>query len=343
MSDRPRIGIVGATGAVGAELLRLLEERNVPIGDLKLLASARSAGKSLSFRGEAVPVEEVSEQALQQLDLALFSAGSSTSKQFARSAADAGCVVVDNSSAFRMDPETPLVVPEINPGDISRGRGIIANPNCSTILMAVALWPLHRALGLRRVVCSTYQSASGAGAATMAELEQQAREWAEGAWLTQEVTGRQYVFNLFSHDSAIDPETGYNGEETKMIRETRKIFHDDHLPITVTCIRVPVLRAHSETINVTLANPATEERVRRVLSEAPGIRVVDDRDANKHPEPVDASGHDDVLVGRTRQDVSQPTGYGFDIFLSGDQLRKGAALNAIQIAEHLLEAEKATV
>jgi len=230
------------------------------------------------------------------------------------------------------------VVPEVHPQDIARHRGIIANPNCSTILMNVVVWPLHRAAGVRRVVVSTYQAASGAGAAAMRELEQQAHQWARGEEITSEIFQRQYIWNLFSHNSKIDAATGYNEEELKMLKETRKIFHDDAIRVTATCVRVPVLRAHCESINLTLARPLSEEQARKVLAEAPGVSVIDDREANRHPEPLHASGKDDVFVGRIRRDLSQDEGYGLDLFISGDQIRKGAALNAIQIAERLLAA-----
>jgi len=337
MRNPPRLAIAGVTGAVGQEFLKLLEEREFPFESLKLLASARSAGKRIDFRGTTYTVEELTESSFDDVDLALFSAGGSISKQFAPVAAGKGCVVVDNSSAFRMDPETPLVVPEVNPQDIERHRGIIANPNCSTIIMNVPVWPLHQKAGVKRVIVSTYQAASGAGAAAMAELEQQARDWAEGKPITQTIFGRQYIWNLFSHNSDIDPITGYNTEETKMIKETRKIFHAEQIQVTATCVRVPVLRAHCEAINLTFERPLREAEAREILSEAPGVKLVDDRGRNKFPEPLEASGTDEVLVGRLRRDVSQEGDYGLDLFIAGDQIRKGAALNAVQIAELLLE------
>jgi len=336
MRNPPNVAIAGVTGAVGREFLDIIEQRRFPFGELKLLASARSAGRRIDFLGHSYAIEELAEQSFEGVDIALFSAGGSISKKFAPAAVRAGCVVVDNSSAFRMDPAAPLIVPEVNPQAVRGHRGIIANPNCSTIIMNVAVWPLHRAATVERVVCATYQAASGAGAAAMAELEQQARDWASGRPLTQDVFGRQYIWNLFSHNSAIDLETGYNEEETKMIRETRKIFATDDIDISVTCVRVPVLRAHSEAINLTFAEPMDDAEARRILAEAPGITIVDDRAANKHPEPIDASGKDDVLVGRIRVDLGQPHGRGIEMFVAGDQLRKGAALNAIQIAELLL-------
>ncbi|MCC6642945.1 MAG: aspartate-semialdehyde dehydrogenase [Deltaproteobacteria bacterium] len=336
MRKPPCVAVAGVTGAVGQEFLRILAERRFPFSRLTLLASARSAGKPIEFQGRTYVVEELTERSFDGVDLALFSAGGAISRRFAPIAAQQGCVVVDNSSAFRMDPNVPLVVPEVNPQDIAKHRGIIANPNCSTIIMNVVVWPLHQAAGVRRAVVSTYQAASGAGAAAMRELEQQAHQWSRGEEITSEIFQRQYVWNLFSHNSKIDAATGYNEEELKMLKETRKIFHDDTLRVTATCVRVPVLRAHCESINLTFARPLDEEHARKILAEAPGVRVIDDREANRHPEPLHASGKDDVFVGRIRRDLSQDDGYGLDLFVSGDQIRKGAALNAIQIAEHLL-------
>ncbi len=338
MRTPPSLAVAGVTGAVGQEFLRILEERRFPFSSLRLLASKRSAGKAVEFRGERYVVEELTQDSFDGVDLALFSAGGSISRKFAPIAASKGCVVVDNSSAFRMDPAVPLVVPEVNPQDIGRHRGIIANPNCSTIIMNVPVWPLHRAATVKRVVVSTYQAASGAGAAAMRELEQQAHQWARGEQITSEIFQRQYIWNLFSHNSKIDPETGYNEEETKMVKETRKIFHDDTIRVTATCVRVPVLRAHCESINLTFERPLAEDQARKILSESPGVSVIDDRERNLHPEPLHASGKDDVFVGRIRRDLSQDDGYGLDLFVSGDQIRKGAALNAIQIAERLLGA-----
>jgi aspartate-semialdehyde dehydrogenase len=337
MHHPPTIAIAGVTGAVGQEFLRILEQRNFPFASIKMLASSRSAGKTLTFKGTTYTVEEMTADSFSGVDLVLSSAGGSLSKQFSPIAVESGAVVVDNTSAFRMDPNVPLVVPEVNPGDIANHKGIIANPNCSTIIMNVPVWPLHQAFGVKRVVVSTYQAASGAGAKAMAELEQQARDWVAGDPITQDVFGRQYIWNLFSHNSDIDPTTGYNTEETKMIKETRKIFHDEDIRVSVTCIRVPVLRAHCESINLTFAKPATEQQVREVLAAAPGVTILDDRQANQHPEPLIASDQDDVFVGRLRPDLGQDEGYGFEMFISGDQIRKGAALNAVQIAEHLIK------
>ncbi|MBI1374649.1 MAG: aspartate-semialdehyde dehydrogenase [Phycisphaera sp.] len=337
MRNPPNIAIAGVTGAVGQEFLRILEQRDFPFASVKMLASARSAGKTVVFKGDTYTIEELTEDSFDGVDIGLFSAGGSISKKYAPIAAAKGCVVVDNSSAFRMDPNTPLVVPEVNPQDIDKHNGIIANPNCSTIIMNVPVWPLHQAVGVKRVVVSTYQAASGAGAAAMAELEQQARDWAAGNPLTQTIFGRQYIWNLFSHNSDIDQATGYNVEETKMIKETRKIFHCDAIRVAATCVRVPVLRAHCESINLTFDKPLGAEDARAILEAAPGVTVVDDRAMNKHPEPLEASHKDDVLVGRIRADLSQDAGYGLELFVSGDQIRKGAALNAVQIAELLLE------
>jgi len=336
MKNPPVVAIAGVTGAVGQEFLRLIEERKFPFSDLRMLASARSAGKTIDYLGQTYTIEELTAESFAGVDIALFSVGGSISKEFAPIAAKAGAVVIDNSSAFRMDPNTPLVVPEVNPAAIDGHSGIIANPNCSTIIMDVVVWPIHQAVGVERIVVSTYQAASGAGAAAMAELEQQAHDWASGDPITQDIFGRQYLWNLFSHNSDIDPATGYNSEETKMIKETAKIFGDDDLRVSVTCVRVPVLRAHCESINLTLKSPLDENAARELLAAAPGVKIVDDRAANRHPEPLAASHEDDVFVGRIRADAGQAPGVGLELFVAGDQIRKGAALNAIQIAELLL-------
>lgn len=328
------VAIMGATGAVGQEFLRILEQRNFPVNRLKLLASPRSAGKELTFRGEKIRVELLTEDSFRGVELVLASAGGSVSRQFAPAAVQAGAIVVDNTSAFRMDPEVPLVVPEVNPQDIRRHKGIIANPNCSTIIMNVPVWPLHKVNPVRRMVISTYQAASGAGAAAMEELRQAARAMLDGRPFTPRVLPHCAAFNVFSHNSKIGPD-GYNEEETKMVRETRKIFHCPDILVTATCVRVPVLRAHSESINLEFSRPMPEEEVRAVLQTAPGVKIVDDRERNYFPMPLDASDQDDILVGRIRRDISQPDGRGIDLFVSGDQIRKGAALNAVQIAELL--------
>jgi aspartate-semialdehyde dehydrogenase len=332
----PVIAIVGATGAVGAEFIGCLTARNFPVGKLKALASARSAGKTLDFRGEKIVVEELTDRSFDGVDIALFSAGGGISRKFAPIAVKAGAVVVDNSSAFRMDPDVPLVIPEINADRIRNHKGIIANPNCSTITALVPLWPIHRKNRIRRVILSTYQAASGAGAAAMEELEQSTRAFLDGKQFQPRVLPHPYAFNVFSHNTDIDPKTGYNDEETKVIRETRKIFADDKIAIGVTCIRVPVLRAHSESITFECEKPITEAEVRAILADAPGVRIVDDREKNYFPMPIDASGQGDVLVGRIRKDLSDPSGHSIAMFVAADQLLKGAALNAVQIAEYLI-------
>jgi len=328
------VAIMGATGAVGTEFLKILEQRDFPLASLKLLASGRSAGKKLPFRGEELTVEELTDDSFAGVELVLASAGGSLSKKFNPAAVAAGAVVVDNTSAFRMDPAVPLVVPEVNPEDIAWHNGIIANPNCSTIIMNVPVWPLHKANPIERVVVSTYQSVSGAGAKAMADLEQQARDWAAGKALDKGVLPHQALFNVFSHNSDVD-ETGYNEEENKMLFETRKIFHAEAMRITATCVRVPVLRAHTEAINIEFAQPIDEQDVRDILASAPGVKIVDDRAGSYFPMPLDASDQDDVLVGRIRRDYSVPDNKGIAMLVSGDQIRKGAALNAVQIAEML--------
>jgi aspartate-semialdehyde dehydrogenase len=328
------VAIMGATGAVGSEFLRILEQRSFPLASLKLLASHRSAGKKLKFAGEELVVEELTEKSFEGVELVLASAGGSLSKKFAPAAVAAGAVVVDNTSAFRMDPEVPLVVPEVNPEDIKTHKGIIANPNCSTIIMNVPVWPLHKVNPVRRIVVSTYQAASGAGAAAMAELEEGARAHLAGEPFEPKVLPHKAAFNVFSHNSAVG-EDGYNEEERKMVLETQKIFHCPEVRITATCVRVPVLRAHSEAINLTFESPMSEQQVRDLLADAPGVKIVDDRENSYFPMPLDATDQDDILVGRIRQDISQDGGVGIDMFVSGDQIRKGAALNAVQIAELL--------
>ncbi len=335
-STHPVVAIVGATGLVGRELLSILATHPLGEGELRLLASPRSAGTLVKFRGRSLTVAPLKKGSLAGVDIAIFSAGSSVTKEFGPPAVAAGVTVVDNSSAFRMDEAVPLIVPEINGHvlDAFRPPGIIAVPNCSTIVALMAVAPLHRAFGVERMVVSTYQAASGAGARYVEELEQQTRQWAAGEPLTTEVTGRQYVFNVFSHNSALGPD-GYNEEERKLVRETHKILEDDSIRITATCVRVPVLRTHSEAINLTLRRPAGEHEARLVLAEAPGVIVLDDRPGNNFPEPRHATGRDEVFVGRIRADHSQPPGMGLNLWVAGDQLRKGAALDAVQIAERV--------
>ncbi len=330
------LAIAGVTGAVGQEFLSILEERNFPFDTLKMLASSRSKGKKITFKGKQYTVEELTKDSFEGIDIALFSAGGGRSKEFGPAAVKAGAVVVDNSSAFRMDPEVPLVVPEINPEAIKQHKGIIANPNCSTIIGIVPVWPLHQVNPVKRMIVSTYQAASGAGAAAMAELETQSREILEGKPATCKVLPYQIAFNCFNHNSALEP-NGYNEEEMKMVKETRKIFNCSEIAITATCVRIPVMRAHCESINLEFAEPMTPEKVREILATAPGVTVMDDREHNRFPMPIDASGKDDVIVGRIRQDESLPGNRGINLWVAGDQLRKGAALNAVQIAEKLLE------
>ena len=326
------IAVVGATGAVGVEILRVLERRDFPVGKLKLLASERSVGKTLDFRGKPVKVELLERDAFKGIDIAFFSAGAARSREFVPTAKAAGAVVVDNSSAFRMDPNTPLVVPEVNARDLERHSGVIANPNCTAAILATAVWPIHQAVGIRKIVVATYQSASGAGAAAMRELEDQVHQYAEGKEVTRTVFPHQIAFNLFSHNTKV-AENGYNEEENKVIEEMRKMFHAPDLPILPTCIRVPVLRAHSEAVALELEAPMSPEEARDILRRSPGIKIVDDPAANHFPMPLEASGDLDVHVGRIRRDLTNPNGLA--LFVAGDQLLKGAAWNAVQIAEEL--------
>ena len=334
MSKSYRIAILGATGAVGRELLELLNTRNFPVKDLKLLASVRSAGQNISFKGENLRVEAVGERSFDNVDLVLASAGGAISKTWLPKAVAAGAVAIDNSSAFRMNPEVPLVVPEVNPEAVTYHKGIIANPNCTTILMTVAVWPLHKVRPVKRIVAATYQSASGAGNRAMEEVKTQTSAILAGEKPVAEVFPYPLAFNLFSHNSPMD-ESGYCEEEMKMVNETRKIFGDQQIRITASCVRVPVLRAHSEAINLEFETPLSPEEARKILSQAPGIKIVEDWKANYFPMPIDATGQDEVLVGKIRQDISHPCG--LELWLCGDQIRKGAALNAIQIAELLVE------
>lgn len=335
MSHDPVVAIAGVTGAVGAEFIATMDRRGFRVGRLKALASARSAGKTVDFRGEKIVIEELTERSFDGVDIALFSAGGGISRKFAPIAVKAGAVVVDNSSAFRMDPNVPLVIPEVNGNRIREHKGIIANPNCAAITALVPLWPIHQKNRIKRLIISTYQAASGAGAAAMEELVESTRANLNGQVFTPKVMPHPYAFNLFSHNTSIDPETGYNDEESKVIKETRKIFEDDRIAVGVTCVRVPVLRAHCESITFECERPITEDEVRAIMARAPGVKIVDDRTANYFPMPVDASGQDDVLVGRIRKDLSDPSGHSISMFVSADQLLKGAALNAIQIAELL--------
>jgi aspartate-semialdehyde dehydrogenase len=333
LSGSYHVAILGATGAVGEELLALLESRNFPISELKLLASPRSAGTKMKFKGTELTVTPVTPASFQGVDLVLASAGGSISKEYAPSAVAAGAVVIDNSSAFRMLPEVPLVVPEVNPEAAAQHRGIIANPNCTTILMAVAIYPLHQIRPIQRIVAATYQSASGAGARAMQEVLTQTQAILEGKPPVPEIFPYPLAFNLFPHNTPINA-AGYCEEEMKMVNETRKIFGLPNLRVSATCIRVPVLRAHSEAINLEFAEPFPVAEARAILAKAPGVKLVEDWEANYFPMPIDASGQDPVLVGRIRTDLSHVNG--LELWLCGDQIRKGAALNAVQIAELLV-------
>jgi aspartate-semialdehyde dehydrogenase len=327
------IAVVGATGAVGVEILRVLERRRFPVGQLKLLASARSAGKTLEFQGKPHPVEALSAEAFDGIDIAFFSAGATRSREFIPAAIRAGAVVVDNSSAFRMEEGIPLVVPEVNPGDLKNHKGLIANPNCCAAILAVPLWPLHQAATIKRIVVSTYQSASGAGAQAMEELLDQVKAHVAGEKPVARVLPHQLAFNLFSHNTKI-ADNGYNEEENKLMAEIRKMFHLPDLAMNATCIRVPVLRAHSESVVIETEKPLSADQAREILARAPGVKIVDDAATNHFPMPLEATGDLDVHVGRIRKDDSAPNSLA--LFISGDQLLKGAAWNAVQIAEELI-------
>ena len=334
MSKSYNVAVAGATGAVGIEMLKTLEKRNFPVANLKLLASARSAGKTLKFKGEDVVIEEMTANSFKGVDIALFSAGGDISKQFRADVVKSGAVMIDNSSAFRMEDDVPLVIPEVNPEDIKNHNGVIANPNCSTIIMLVAVAPLHRAKKLRRLVAATYQATSGAGAKGMEELQIQTRQLLDGQPIEPKAFAHRIGFNLIPHIDSFMP-NGYTKEELKMLNETRKMLHDDSIQISCTCVRVPVLRAHSEALNLEFAEEITPEEARAILSAAPGVTVVDDPAAKVYPMPVDATEQYNILAGRIRQDISRNDKRGLDIFVSGDQVLKGAALNAVQIAELL--------
>jgi aspartate-semialdehyde dehydrogenase len=340
MSNLKHVAIVGATGAVGVEMLRCLEQRNFPVGQITLLASARSAGKKAKFKGEDVTIKELTPESFAGVDIALFSAGGGISKEFAPHAVKAGAVVVDNSSAFRMDPDTPLVVPEINAADVKTHKGVIANPNCTTAISLMALYPLHQAFGVKRIFASSYQAVSGTGAQAIEELAAQANEWASQnrAWdaakleSTPKVYPHQIAFNAIPHvDSFLD--NGYTKEEMKMENEGRKIMHHPDFRASVTCVRIPVFRAHSVAISAEFEKPVTPEAAREVLAKAPGLDVIDDPANKKYPLALDIAGRDNCAVGRIRKDCALDNGLAF--WVVGDQLLKGAALNAVQIAECL--------
>lgn len=328
------VAVVGVTGAVGLEMLETLEKRNFPVSSIKLLASARSAGRKMKFKGEEITVEELTKDSFKGVDYALFSAGGSISEAYAQACVDSGAVMIDNSSAFRMVDTVPLVIPEINPEDAFKHQGIIANPNCTTAIMAVAVYPLHVAKKVKRLICSTYQAASGGGAPAMQELLDQTRAVLDGKPVEVKVMAQQIAFNLFPHIDVFK-ENGYTKEEMKMVNETRKIMHAPEMQISCTSVRVPVLRAHSESINLEFEDEITPEEARAIISKAPGVVLCDDPANKVYPMPINATGKYDVLVGRIRQDISRNDKRGLDLFVSGDQLLKGAALNAVQIAEVL--------
>jgi aspartate-semialdehyde dehydrogenase len=333
--EKYNVAVVGATGAVGGEMISILEERNFPVARIRLLASARVPGRKLTFAGQEVDVEVLGEDSFHDIDVALFSAGGSRSKQFAPIAAK-DAVVVDNTSAFRMDPDVPLVVPEVNPEDIAWHKGIIANPNCSTIQMVVALKPIHDVARIRRIVVTTFQSVSGAGSRATQEMYDETRAVLGGNTYERSVFPHQIAFNAIPQIPQSDAfgQNGYTHEEMKMVNETRKMFHDDAIMVSATCVRVAVDRSHSEAVNIETEKKITAEEVRELLSTAEGVQVVDDIAGERYPLAVDAAGRDEVFVGRIREDISCPSG--IDMWVVSDNLRKGAALNAIQIAERLI-------
>ncbi|OYX49003.1 MAG: aspartate-semialdehyde dehydrogenase [Alphaproteobacteria bacterium 32-64-14] len=329
------VAVVGATGAVGAEMLRCLEESSYPTETLKAFASERSAGKRFKFRGKDVEMQVLTDDAFEGCDAVLFASETDISKKYVPLAVKAGAYAIDNSSAFRMDASVPLVVPEVNGALITPAQKIYANPNCVAAIMVMALWPLHQAGKLKRVIASTYQSASGAGRPAMDELEEATRAYLKGEHYEPRVLPHPYAFNLFSHNTSIGAD-GYNGEETKVVAELRKIMGLPDLRVGVTCVRVPVLRAHSMAITAEFDSKVSVDAARALLSKAPGVKIVDNRETNHFPMPVESGGQNDVLVGRIREDISDPTGHSLALFISGDQLLKGAALNAVQIAERLI-------
>lgn len=334
MNRNPHVAVVGATGAVGVEMIKTLDRRNFPVGKLTLLASARSAGKKLKAGAKEIAVQELTAKAFEGVDIALFSAGGSISKEFAPIAAKAGCVVVDNSSAFRMDDSAPLVIPEINAADLKSHKGIIANPNCTTAVTLMALYPLHQAFYVKRIFASSYQAVSGTGAKAIEELQRQVFQVVHGKPITREVYPHQIAFNVLPHVDSFLP-NGYTKEEMKMQNEGRKIMHHPTFRASVTCVRVPVYRAHSVAVSAEFEKPVSVEAAREVLKKAPGLDVVDDPTNNQYPLPLYAAEKDNCEVGRLRLDCAMENGLAF--WVSGDQLLKGAALNAVQIAEELIK------
>ncbi|HEY4952664.1 MAG TPA: aspartate-semialdehyde dehydrogenase [Verrucomicrobiae bacterium] len=334
MNRNPHVAVVGATGAVGIEMIKTLEKRNFPVGKLTLLASARSVGKKLKFRGQEIAIQELTKDSFAGIDIALFSAGGSISKEFAPIAAKAGCVVVDNSSVFRQDDSVPLVIPEINAADVKQHKGIIANPNCTTAITLMALYPLHQAFGVKRIFASSYQAVSGAGAQAIEELKRQVGEIVSGKPVTKEVFPHQIAFNVIPQVDSFLP-SGYTKEEMKMENEGRKIMHHPHFRASVTCVRVPVYRSHSVAVSAEFEKPVSVEAARAVLKKAPGLDLIDEPENKKYPMPLFTSEKYNCEVGRVRMDCALDNGLCF--WVSGDQLLKGAALNAVQIAEELLK------
>jgi aspartate-semialdehyde dehydrogenase len=335
MNRHPHVAVAGATGAVGIEMIKTLEKRNFPVGKLTLLASKRSVGKTLKFRGKDIPVQELTKDAFNGIDLALFSAGGSISREYAPIAAKAGCVVIDNSSAFRMDNNVPLVIPEINAADVKLHKGIIANPNCTTAITLMALYPLHQAFGCKRIFASSYQAVSGTGAKAIAELERQVDQIVRGQPVTREVYPHQIAFNVLPHVDSFLP-SGYTKEEMKMENEGRKIMHHPAFRASVTCVRVPVYRAHSVAVSAEFEKPVTVAAALEVFKKAPGLDIVDDTAKCQYPLPLYQAEQYNCAVGRIRLDCAMENGLCF--WVSGDQLLKGAALNAVQIGEELLKA-----
>ena len=335
MSKGYKVAVVGATGAVGREMVSVLEEREFPVDELVLLASERTEGEKIGFHGEEIVVQRLRESSFEGVDIALFSAGGALSRQYASSATRAGAVVIDNSSAFRMEPDVPLVVPEVNAQDIGgyETRGIVANPNCSTIQMVVAIGPLHRAAGLSRVRVATYQSVSGAGQKGVAELSTQIRHLFNSQEVTTEVFPHRIAFNVIPHIDGFR-DNGYSGEEMKMVEETRKILHLPDLPVSATCVRVPVFYGHAEAVTVEMARKLSASEAREILRGAEGVKVLDSTAENTYPMPLLAAGEDATLVGRIREDLAHPMG--LELFVVADNVRKGAATNAVQIAERLV-------
>ncbi|RLE13403.1 aspartate-semialdehyde dehydrogenase [Candidatus Aerophobetes bacterium] len=334
MSSAYNLAVVGATGAVGKEMFRILDQRNFPIKNLRAFASEKSKGKKLDFKGEKIKVENLASSSFKNIDIALFSAGASISRQFSPLFAREKAVVIDNSSAFRMDEDVPLIVPEVNPHAVEKHKGIIANPNCSTIQLVVAVNPLHKKARIKRMVISTFQSVSGTGKEAIGELKKQTENYLKGKTLTREVYPHQIAFNLIPHIGSFLP-SGYTEEEMKLVNETRKIMGDPSIAVTATCVRVPVFVSHSETVTLETEKVLSVEEVREILSNSPGVIVEDEPENNIYPLPINAQGKDEVFVGRIRKDESAPNS--INMWIVADNLRKGAALNTIQIAELLVE------